>query len=136
MRAAVFSTVCASVTFFAPGVDVRPAPGFLQAAVQPALQPQFPEFVVSAAPQVVVATSSARTAGSADDASVRWFAYGVFGALCTVALRSAARAAPSVPRPAARIHPLRMSAAVAEKEDAAWGLARDAIASRTRTGYW
>merc|ERR1719420_2826266 len=107
MRVAVFSTVCASTSFFVPGADLRPA-------VQPAvvLQPAAPELVGSSAPQVVL-IPSARSARN--DASARWFAYGLFGTLFTMAVRSAASAAAprqvTVPRPVARFQALRMSTA-------------------------
>jgi hypothetical protein len=121
MRAAVISVVGASVSFFVPGVDVRPArqpAAVLQppAQMQPLLQPQQWSDQIP-----VVAIPSARSAGN-DNASARWFAYGLFGALCAMALRSKAFALsfPSVRkaalrRPAARFSELRMSeAALAE----------------------
>jgi len=117
MRAAVISVVGASVSFFVPGVDVRPAgqPAAVlqpQVQMQPHLQPQQWSDQIP-----VVAIPSARSAGN-DNASARWFGYGLFGALCAMALRSKAFALsfPSVRkaalrRPAARFPELRMSAA-------------------------
>jgi uncharacterized protein Smg (DUF494 family) len=142
MRAAVISVVGASVSFFVPGVDVRHA-GQPVVALQPAaqMQPQQMQMQPHLQPQQwsneipVVAVPSARPAYN-DDGSVRWFAYGLFGALFTMAMRSkvfalsfpGARKA-ALRRPAARFRALRMSE-VAEV-DPAWELAREAIALRT-----
>ena len=103
MRAAVISVVGASVSFFVPGVDVRPA-GQPAAVLQPPvqMQPQLqPQQWSDQIP--VVAIPSARSAGN-DNASARWFGYGLFGALCGMALQSKAFALsfPSVRKAALR----------------------------------
>jgi len=118
MRAALLSVVSASVSFFVPGVDLRPAltqpagqsaqqallPALLQpaslqpASLQPALQPaslqpalQLPQSI-GLEPRV----TALPTVGIAENAfdHLRWFSYGLFAALFTMAFRS--RLQPSV----------------------------------------
>jgi len=104
----------------------------LQPAVQPAivLHPAVQAAVPAAQPQVIIPFAQAT---KNYDASARWVPCALlFGALFTVAVRSAPRAASTggprkaaLPRPAARHSALRMS-----MTDASWGLAREAVQLR------
>merc|ERR1719171_3203308 len=84
MRAAFVSTVGASVSFFVPAVDLRPA---VRPGLEPALQPALRFAPSFGSEPAAVALPSARPAGNADD-SLRWFSYGFVAALGVAAAGS------------------------------------------------